>query len=227
VVAAADIVVAAGGGGLLIGRPRPPAAEAAGGATTREPFIPTDPPIEEVHRAAVRHLGLDGSLVEALRRGVERRGWWPLVTVRAGAGWDHSRSTDHDEAFLSGDTRRLVDRDFDRGDDYDVSLAMTWDLGDVAYNPESIDVSREAREVIELRDDVLDEITQLYFERRAVLSALNAPLAMPTVESQRLNLRADELAAGIDAWTGGWFAAQVLEPAPLSAVPPLDAKESR
>ena len=91
---------------------------------------------------------------------------------------------------------------------------MTWNLGDVAYQPESIDISREAREVIELRDDVLDEITQLYFERRAVLAALHAPVAMPHAESLRLRLRAAELAAGIDAWTGGWFSRQLLPDAP-------------
>ena len=58
---------------------------------------------------------------------------------------------------------------------YDVGLTFSWDLGDIAYHPEAIDVSREAREVIELRDDVLDEITQLYFERRRVLAQLQAP----------------------------------------------------
>jgi hypothetical protein len=152
--------------------------------------------------------------MEALRRGARRRGWWPLVSVRGGGEWDQSRNTDHDEAFISGDTRRLVDREIERDDTYDVSLLMTWDLGDVAYQPESIDVSREAREVIELRDDVLDEITQLYFERRALLAALRAPAAMPPVEGLRMRLRADELAAGIDAWTGGWFAAQVASLAP-------------
>ena len=69
--------------------------------------------------------------------------------------WDRHRTTDFDQAFLSGETRHLVDRDRDRGDAYGVSLTLSWDLGDIAYEPESIDVSRETREVIELRDDVL------------------------------------------------------------------------
>ena len=72
--------------------------------------------------------------------------------------------------------------------------------------------SREAREVIELRDDVLDEITQLYFERGRVLVELAA--AQTPEEALRLRLRAAELAAGIDAWTGGWFSRALREAAP-------------
>jgi hypothetical protein len=84
---------------------------------------------------------------------------------------------------------------------------LAWDLGDVAFHPEELDVAKEAREVIELRDDVLDEVTQLWFERRRVLDDLDAQ--PPGLEARRLALRADELAAGIDAWTGGWFGARV------------------
>ena len=95
-----------------------------------------------------------------------------------------------------------------------MSLTLSWDLADIAYEPESIDVLHETREVIELRDDVLDEVTQLYFERRGVLHQL-ADRADPwDRESIRLRLRADELAAGIDAWTGGWFGTQAMSLAP-------------
>jgi hypothetical protein len=156
--------------------------------------------------------------MEALRRGVRRRGWWPIVIVRGAAAWDHGENTDHDQAFVSGATHHLTDREYDRDDAYDVSLSLSWNLGDIAYEPESIDVSRETREVIELRDDVLDEITQLYFERRRVLAALRALPGPPAAERAGLRLRADELAAGIDAWTGGWFGRQVIALAPLHPV---------
>ena len=65
-------------------------------------------------------------------------------------------------------------------------------------------VSREAREVIKLRDDVLDEVNQLYFERQRVLGDLAATPADDPA-SLGLRLRAEELAAGLDGWTGGWF----------------------
>jgi hypothetical protein len=215
-----DELFAAVSDGVLAGRPpalTAPLPDATLAAAT-EPLaslaVPADPAIERVHRAALRYLGLTRSRTEALRRGAQRRAWWPIVAMRAGGEWDDSRSTDRDQSFLSGDTRYLTDRERDRGEDFGVSLSLSWDLGGVAYEPESIDVSRETREVIELRDDVLDEITQLYFERRRVLAELGAPIPPPAAEQRRLRLRAAELAAGIDAWTGGWFSRQVPALAP-------------
>jgi hypothetical protein len=164
-----------------------------------------DPAIEHVHRAALAYLDLRPARIGALRRGLSRRGWLPIVALRLGHARDEEISVDRDESFVSGATRLLVDRDSQRTRDQDLSLTFSWDLGDIAYHPEQIDVSREAREVIKLRDDVLDEVTQLYFDRRRTLAELGARPDAPPAEKLRLRLRAAELAAGIDAWTGGWF----------------------
>jgi hypothetical protein len=171
-----------------------------------------EPSIQSVHRAATAYLELHRGRFEQMRRRVNRRGWFPIMTLRGDHDTGDSRNTDYDQAFLSGDVRFLVDRDLDHSRGWGVALTLTWDLADLAYHPEEIDVSREARELIELRDDVLDEITQLYFERRRVLAEL-AALADPAAGA-RLRLRADELAAGIDAWTGGWFSRNTAPRAP-------------
>jgi hypothetical protein len=131
---------------------------------------------------------------------------------RATADGGRSRNSDYDEAWLSGDLRRLNDRDEDRHRDLQLQLTVSWDFGDVAFHPEAIDVSREAREIIELRDDVLDEINQLYFERRRVLAELAAQT--DTAAARALRPRAEHLAAGIDAWTGGWYSRQLAAPTP-------------
>ncbi len=164
--------------------------------------------------AALAYLDLGRSPIETLRGGVARRGWLPLVAFRAGSERSRDRRSEYDEAYISGGLRRLRDLDSDRSDDFDLSLTLTWDLGDVAYHPEAIDVSREARAVLALRDDVLDEVTQLYYERRRVLVQLLSRPDPWDAEAIGLRLRADELAAGIDAWTGGWFSAHTLSLAP-------------
>ena len=108
---------------------------------------------------------------------------------------------------------------------------MTWDLRDLSYEPEQIDLSREARLVIGLRDDVLDEVNQLYFERLAVASELRQLRSASRSERDSsspgrergttqdpgaalervvtLELRLEEVTAGLDAWTGGWFSEQL------------------
>lgn len=161
-----------------------------------------DPSIAHVHRVVLSTLQLEFRRPAALRRGARRRGWLPLVSFRLARGEDRAHLVDHDESFVSGGTRRLLDTERRSSRDFETSLTLVWDLGDVAYHPEEIDASREARELVKLRDDVLDEVNQLYFERRRVLAELSIA---PPGERLRLGIRAAELAAGIDAWTGGWF----------------------
>jgi hypothetical protein len=174
--------------------------------------LPEDPPIERVHRAALAFLDLGPRRIDEMRRGVRRRGWLPRLALVGAAARDRDEASALDESVVSGALHRLADRDEGSSRDNEVSLSFVWDLADLAYHPEQIDISREAREVIELRDDVLDEITQLYFERRRVLAEL-AAAATPD-DAIRLRLRAAELAAGIDAWTGGWFSGSAREKAP-------------
>ena len=140
----------------------------------------------------------------------------PRRRCRARTGTSSALRLDSDQVLSSGLQHELFDRQRDRGSDYEAGLALAWDFGDLAYHPESIDVSREAREVIELRDEVLDEVTQLYYERRRVLLALRQGSA-DDADLARLRLRADELAAGLDAWTGGWFSRHTAALAPASA----------
>jgi hypothetical protein len=164
----------------------------------------SDPEIAAVHRAALAYLDLDPSRMQALRRGAGRRGWLPVMSFRVGHQDDRSRGDDWDQQFVSGETRHLYDRDNASGRELDLSLTLSWDLGDVAFLDDEIDVSRESRSVIQLRDDVLDEVTQLYFERRRVLTELAGESAS-SARAPSLRQRAAELAAGLDAWTGGWF----------------------
>jgi hypothetical protein len=88
-------------------------------------------------------------------------------------------------------------------------IEFDWDLGGIVYPLESVDLSRELRQVVSLRDDVSDEINQLYFERQTIREKLSArsPTASPIedAEAVRLHWRAQELDAGLDAWTGGWI----------------------
>ncbi len=193
--------------GLFAGTPeRPPSGRSPLRAESGEPSI------QVVHRVALAYLGLEARRIDALRGRLGRRGWLPRLSFGVGYADDESRSTDFDESFVSGETRFLTDRDVARDRDTDVSVSLVWELGNTAYDPEVVDLSREARALTELRDDVLDEITQLYFERRRVLVELAQQDEPHGAEAELLRLRAAGLAAGIAAWTGGWFSARVSAP---------------
>jgi hypothetical protein len=197
------------GGAPAPGRPR--------GALAPEDYLHrlrTEPTVRQVHEAALLRQRLGPERLRSLERGVDSRGWLPDFEVRGGYGKGRSVRWFEDQAQSSGTIFDLLDRERDHGSDWDAALLLRWSLGDLAFHPDSLDVSREAREVVELRDEMLDEVTQLYFERRRVLLALREGPA-DAAECARLRLRADELAAGLDAWTGGFFSRHA---PPLAAV---------
>jgi len=188
-----------------------------------------EPAVGAVQRAALRYLDLEPARIRSLARGARRAGWLPVVRLDGAYGGSRGETRDWDQAFTSGDYRFLYDRGRDRDRDFDVALQLTWNLGLIAYHPESIDASSEARQLVKLRDQVLDEVVQLYFERRRALLALAALAGADPLEAADLRLRADELAAGLDAWTGGWWSRQVAplaSPSPFSALsPPVPDRE--
>jgi hypothetical protein len=176
----------------------------------------SEPSVQQVQGAALRWLSLGPERMASLQRGADRRGWLPDLQIRGSAGRGRSLRVLEDQTQSSGSVFDLFDRETDRGSDYEAAVVLQWSLGDLLYQPEALDVARESREVIELRDEVLDEVTQLYFERRRTLLALRASAADPA-DLARLRLRADELAAGLDAWTAGFFSRHA---PPLAAVAP-------
>ncbi len=193
--------------------PASPATDAARIGTVRPRVGIVEPRVEELHRAAIAYLDLSHQRLDGMRRRVGRRGWLPLVSLHASHDRDEQWGKDFDQTFTSGAVRDLVDSDREYSRTVDVSLALTWQLGDLVYHPEEIDVSREVRALLALRADVLDELTQLFFDRRRALEQLSVRPANSS-EARVLRLRADELAAGMDSWTGGWFSRKLAGPSP-------------
>jgi len=205
VAGAEPLLYAAGDRGLFIARSESEAAPPTAALPAPEARASEEPSVLQVQRAAIRYLDLAPERVRALQRGLRRRGWLPTFELRGAYGGGRRRQRDYDEAYTYDAPRLFLDRLQERSRDFAVSTVLAWDLGDLAYHPESIDLSKEAREIIELRDDVLDEVTQLYFERKRALLELESEPRPPADEAARLRLRADELASGLDAWTGGWW----------------------
>jgi hypothetical protein len=168
-----------------------------------------EPDVQRVQSVALRYVSLEPERFARLARGLKRRAWLPELDLDGGYAHDRSNSRDYDEAFLSGAMRRLRDRDRRSGSDWDVSASLSWDFRGLLYPEDAVDLSREVRQVIALRDDVLDEIAQIYYERLALLARLAADDFEGAAARARAELRVAELAAGLDGWTGGWFSAQL------------------
>lgn len=204
---------AVGAAALWMGRLGPEVALASAtrnGVTGRHAdALAADPELRLVHAKALARAGLEPAYWRGLRARLRRRGWMPELILRAGAAYDRDTNKDYDESFSYGQLQRLNDRYSGLSRDFEGAVTLSWDLGDVVYNPEAPDLSREERQVITLRDTILDEINQLYFDRRRALTALARYADRGDPDAVALEIRARELAAGLDAWTGGWFSQQL------------------
>ena len=198
-------LLAAGAPGLFVGF----SSQRALGSRPRSvaPLFPDDPPLRQLQAQVLAYTGLRPDYFRRLRAGLSSRGWWPSLEIDAGAAYDRSSSQDEDQSFTYGELHDLRDRGRSSSRDFEAVVSLTWDLGDLAYPTEAPELSREARQRVSLRDNLLDEVNQLYFDRRRTLVALDAYGDKGDPEAVLLQLRAEELAAGLDAWTGGWFSA--------------------
>jgi hypothetical protein len=206
----------AGPRGVLRGATRAPlrASLAAAPPPAQDDSAAREPAVLAVQRAALGYLALEPARMASLWARTRKSALAPSLELAGGYGGDRSHDRDWDETFTSGFDRTFLDRNRAHGRNFDAGVALRWQLGAAIYHPEEIDASREAREWIELRDEVLDEIAQLYFERRR--AQVDSGIERDPHLAARLRLRADELAAGLDAWTGGWWSAQLGGSSPQS-----------
>ncbi len=129
------------------------------------------------------------------------------------------RTEKFDQTFQESvdfDTSRFRERETD------FVVGVVWELGDFLYNPDEIGISKEARALAELRDDILKEVNQFYFRRRHLQldqlmdeqdleeSELTPKEKRNLIEREfRIRLELEELTAQVDALTGGWFTKEI------------------
>jgi hypothetical protein len=63
--------------------------------------------------------------------------------------------------------------------------------------------------MVELRNDIIDEITRLYFERRRIQVELLQNPPKDLTKRVDKELRVEELTANIDGMTGGYFSREM------------------
>lgn len=156
-----------------------------------------------LHRAVLAYQGLGPSRINGVEERARRAALLPEVRMAFALGREREQDRDLDQVFTSGALRELSDHSRGRDTELALSVQLTWDLAEHRDPARAIAVSRERRELVELRDQVLERVNGLYFEWLRVRSRLRA--RPPESERSELSIRARELAAHLDAWTGGLF----------------------
>ena len=163
-----------------------------------------EPSINELQEAAIRYAQVEPEKIKTWRDKAARKALLPQVSI----GVD--RNTTDLWHWEGGSTTKPDDDALQRGrDSVDWDITLSWDLGELIWNPDQTSIDVRSRLMVELRDDILDQVTKIYFERLRVKMELNNLIIEDRKKRFEKELRLQELTAMLDALTGGFFSTKL------------------
>ena len=166
-------------------------SETAGSITMAGDFS-HEPGIGEVREVAIEYAEVSPEKIKGWRRRAGLKALLPEVSL------DYDKTVNYD----SGADRYYVGP-------YDWGASVKWDLGEIIWNDDQTSIDVRSKLMVQLRGDILDEVTNIYFERRR-LQINTLSLSSPdTKEKTEQDLRIQELTADLDALTGGYFSSNI------------------
>jgi hypothetical protein len=182
-----------------MGKPIEP-AESAGGFQ-RQAVSVAEPTIQQVHRMAIAYAELGPEKIRRWRGLARWRSFIPSFTL----GLDQDRDANIVSSTTAGVTKFSVGPDRRTRS---LDFGFSWDLGNFIWNPDQTSIDVRSRLTTQLRQDLLEEATRLYFERRRLLAEFEGQPTEDAALREERRLRVDELTAYLDALTGGGFSRQ-------------------
>jgi photosystem II stability/assembly factor-like uncharacterized protein len=177
---------------------------AAGQMLTQE-YIRYEPKIREVQKAAIKYAEVDPEKISQWRKKAAKK----AILPKLGIGLE--RNSSDLWHWESGSTAigQSGDDLLRRGrDNLDWDVTLSWDLGELIWNADQTSIDVRSKLMVELRDDILDEVNKLYFERLRVKSELdNLPIEDRKKRFDK-ELKLEELTASLDSLTAGYYSEQ-------------------
>ena len=169
-------------------------------------YLKYEPGVREVQEAAIKYAEVDPKKIIRWRKQAAKKAWLPKLSADLGRNttdlwhWETGSSA----IGQSGDD--LLRRGKDSMD-WDVSVS--WDLSELIWSTDQTSIDVRSKLMVELRDDILDQVNKLYFERLRVKSELDN-LALED-RSKRFDkqLKLAELTASLDSLTSGYYSEQL------------------
>jgi hypothetical protein len=165
-------------------------------------YCKNEPSISEIQQAAIKYAEVEPEKIMRWRKQAKMKAILPKLTV----GLDRSESTNY-EIYTSATTRYVYEGPHDKSNGWDITLS--WELGDLIWNESQTSIDVRSRLMVQLRDDVLDEVTKLYFERIRVKMEIDNLGIEDRKKRYEKELKLQELTAQIDGLTGGYFSSQI------------------
>ncbi|MCM8780024.1 MAG: hypothetical protein NC914_02610 [Candidatus Omnitrophica bacterium] len=156
-----------------------------------------EPDIKVVQNWAIEYAEVQPEKIARWRKQARLKALLPKVSV----GCDQSKSDTY-EIYTSATRYYYVGGPEDKSRGWDVTLS--WELGDLIWSTDQTSIDVRSRLMVELRNDILEDVTRTYFERRRLQIELADINTNPKKRAEK-QLRIEELTANLDALTGGRF----------------------
>lgn len=157
-----------------------------------------EPTFRELQQAAIKYAEVDDEKIRGWRRNAQISAVMPKVSV----GLDRNKSNSYD-IYTSATKDYVVTGPDDISDGLDVSLS--WELGDLIWNDAQTSIDVRSRLMVQLRNDILDDLRRLYYERKRLQYEVMAN--PPKNDKARFDkdMRIMELTQAIDDLTGNYL----------------------
>ncbi|MDD4941412.1 MAG: hypothetical protein PHS64_07415 [Candidatus Omnitrophica bacterium] len=158
------------------------------------------PSIASVQKAAIAYADADIGKIHQWRRQARNKALLPSVD------FGFNKDTSDLWHWEGGSTTREYDDILRKGKDvYEWDVALKWDLADLIWNDAQTSIDTRSRLLVQLRGDIIDEVTKLYFEYVRVRLEMDSLTLMDKKKIAEKEIRLQELAAQLDGLTDNYF----------------------
>lgn len=165
-------------------------SESMNNASKKLGYFEKEPPIQQVHQAAIKYAQVvDPERIESHRRRARLKALLPEFNL----DYDKTIST-----YNNSNTSRFT------VGPCDWAISLKWDFSDLIWSEQQRLIDSQVRLMVQLCNDILDEVTKLYFERRRLKMEVSSGI-FPSKMKMEKELKIEELTACLDALTGGYF----------------------
>jgi hypothetical protein len=162
-----------------------------------------EPDVRSLQRRAMSYAHAHPAEVASWRGRARISALLPQLRVAV----DYNTDADDTRTFTSAtsEPRQVVGNDQKAG----YELRASWDLDEVVFNRSEIQVRRAVVNASRQRDNVVSEVTKIFFSRRRAQVDLLLAEDLSAKARVKAELRIAELTAYLDGLTGGWFSKQI------------------
>ena len=158
-------------------------------------------PIESVHEMAIDYAEVNFEKISKWRSKARWKALLPKISL------DFSESIDENvEIYKSATTSYVVTGPNEMDADWGIDLS--WDLSDLIWNDAQTSIDTRSRLMVRLREDILEEVTRIYFERKRTIFKLENSSENDETFQEKI-IKVEELNAYLDAYTGGGFSREL------------------